>query len=338
MNEAQEIKFTELLHQMEDLEIVMLCRFGSHLYGTDNPGSDLDFKGIYMPTRRQILTGKFPNTINLDTNKGNNSKNTSDDIDCELYSLHYFLDMLSKGEMISMDMIHATGEEDVLLDSDIWNTLRNHRSMFYTTEMKGFVGYARKQAAKYGDKGARLEAAKQLREFLECRDPDSRMMEHWWNLPEGDHLKHMEQPAGGVAPKFLNYNFCGKIVQSTVKVSYVLDMLDSFEKGYGDRAKKAQKSGGNDWKAVSHALRASYQILEIMQTGDLMFPIKNAEYVRAVKNGEVAVEEAQAELDRALDEVEVESVDCPFPAKVDTARVLDLVEDIVLWEHFNGKS
>lgn len=313
-----------------DYDVVMLCRFGSHLYGTDNPTSDEDYKGIYMPTRREILTNTVEDHINFDTNKDNARKNTEEDIDCELYSLHFFLDMCRKGEMISMDMLHATGEH-VLVTSDLWETIRSHRAMFYTTEMKGFVGYARKQAPKYSEKGNRLEAAITLRTYLDQFDPESRMRECWDELPVGEHLKHLEPVEGSNISQF---NFCGKCIQDTVKVGYVINMIDAFEKGYGSRARKAQESGGADWKAISHAIRAALQIQCIMRDGDLNFPLKDAEFIKSVKNGEIDIETATTRLDDELTVVEVLSENCPFPPKVDKTELMDILQGMVEGYHF----
>ncbi len=69
-------------------EIVKM-KFGSHLYGTATEKSDLDFKGIFLPSNREILLGKIPKSIKYDTGN-DHSKNSPEDIDEEIYSLHYF--------------------------------------------------------------------------------------------------------------------------------------------------------------------------------------------------------------------------------------------------------
>jgi predicted nucleotidyltransferase len=37
------------------MDLIVEMRFGSHLYGTDTPESDLDLKGVYLPEARDIL-------------------------------------------------------------------------------------------------------------------------------------------------------------------------------------------------------------------------------------------------------------------------------------------
>ena len=35
---------------MNDLNLIVKMQFGSHVYGTDLPTSDLDYKAVYLPT------------------------------------------------------------------------------------------------------------------------------------------------------------------------------------------------------------------------------------------------------------------------------------------------
>ena len=42
------------------IDIVVKMKFGSHLYGTATPKSDIDYKGVYLPSREEILLGKIP--------------------------------------------------------------------------------------------------------------------------------------------------------------------------------------------------------------------------------------------------------------------------------------
>jgi predicted nucleotidyltransferase len=37
------------------MELLVEMRYGSHLYGTDTPQSDIDLKSVYLPEARDIL-------------------------------------------------------------------------------------------------------------------------------------------------------------------------------------------------------------------------------------------------------------------------------------------
>ena len=140
--------------------LVVEMIFGSHLYGTDTPESDRDYKGVLLPDMDEVLLGRIPNA--LTESKGSDDiKNTVDDVDREWYSLHYFVKLGMKGETVILDMLHAP-EEMILRSSPVWNQLVENRSRLYTKSLKALMGYARRQAAKYGVKGSRLNAMKSV--------------------------------------------------------------------------------------------------------------------------------------------------------------------------------
>lgn len=137
--------------------------FGSQLYGTSSEESDTDYKGMFLPSRDECFLDKIPKSINNTT--GGKGKNTADDVDEEMYSLQYFMHLAHKGEMIVLDMLHAP--DDMIIEtSDIWEELRKNRSMFYSKNMHGYLGYIRKQTAKYSVKGERLAAMKEALDYL----------------------------------------------------------------------------------------------------------------------------------------------------------------------------
>jgi predicted nucleotidyltransferase len=77
-----------------DHKLIFDGAFGSTLYGTNTPSSDMDYKAIFLPTAREIILGNGPTHFNRDTNS-KNSKNTSEDVDREYYSLKYFIELAS---------------------------------------------------------------------------------------------------------------------------------------------------------------------------------------------------------------------------------------------------
>ena len=147
-----------------NLNIIVRMRFGSFLYGTNTPTSDIDMKGIFMPTKEQIFLDKIPKCYSEKTKKGE-GKNTADDIDTEIYSLHYFLKLACEGQTVACDMLYAP-DNMILETSNIWQKIVKERKRFITKNMQAFLGYALRQASKYGIKGSRLAAAKRVLDFI----------------------------------------------------------------------------------------------------------------------------------------------------------------------------
>jgi len=299
--------------KIEEDSIVVLMKFGSLLYGTTTENSDLDYKGVFIPTERDVLLGKIPKSISYSSKKGNLTKNTKDDIDIEIYSLHYFLKLAIEGQTVAIDMIHAS-EDFLEISSDIWTDLVNNRKRFYTKNLKAFIGYARRQAAKYGIKGSRLNAAKIMIEFLAGYEDSTRLSEIWNSIPFGEHIYIIPSAPNNIR----QLQVCGKKFQETCTVKYVKDIIERFYKEYGKRAQMAANNEGVDWKSVSHALRAAFQIRELLLSNNITFPLKQADYLVEVKLGHKDFcTEVSPLLDTLMDEIEDLAAQSNLPLHVD---------------------
>lgn len=293
-------------------QIIVKILFGSHLYGTNTINSDMDYKGIFLPSKRDILLNRVNKSYSEST--GNDqSKNTSDDVDVEFYSLHYFLKLACEGETVALDMLHAP-DNTIIESSDIWNAIVENRARFYTSNLKAFVGYARKQASKYGIKGSRLNDARQVMEYLSSFDGSKRLRDVWEDLPSGEHIHILPENPNGLR----EYEVCGRKVQESTTIEYAISVIKMFHDKYGARAKEAAKNKGIDWKAISHALRAAFQVREILLHGNITFPLPQAEYLIKVKLGKLDyLTDVAPTLESSMDEVELLSEQSKYPKKVD---------------------
>ncbi len=85
---------------------------------------------------------------------------------------------------------------------------------------------------------------------------------------------------------------------------------------YGERAELAAKNEGVDWKALSHALRAAYQMRSIYEDGDFEYPLKQSYLLRLVKAGDVPFLEVKQVLEQTLERVEELAKISPLKDKV----------------------
>jgi hypothetical protein len=298
------------------MKTIVKLMFGSQLYGTNTPDSDQDFKGVFLPSKEQILLGKIPKSINESTKKENQLKNTSKDVDFETYSLHYFIYLACEGETVALDMLHAP-DNMIIEKSHIWNLIVAERERFYTKNLKAFVGYGRRQASKYGIKGSRLNDAQKVLDALK-RVNDStnrcRLLDIWPILPTGEHIfKHPPNENGERM-----YEVCGRKIGEKVTLQYARETVKRFVDNYGERARKAADNEGIDWKAVSHACRAAYQVKQILLENTIVFPLKEAKFLKSVKCGELDYQTIVApKLEDLMTEVEELSLKSNLPDKVD---------------------
>jgi len=75
--------------------------FGSHLYGTDTPASDRDWKGVHLPPARDILLQRIERTVSSKTKADMTAKNTAADTDRESWALHQFFRLVSEGQTVA---------------------------------------------------------------------------------------------------------------------------------------------------------------------------------------------------------------------------------------------
>lgn len=316
------------------MNIILETKFGSHLYGLDTPNSDTDIKGIFLPTIDELLLGNYPKSIKHTTGKAH-QKNTKDDIDSEFYSLPYFIKLCMEGNTTALDMLHAT-ESSTIKTSEVWEDLKSKRRMFYTSSMQSLVGYARHQAAKYGLKGTRMASLEHVLNILNILDwdIDTRIMDIFMSLPTDEFCKASSTKLpSGVTHTF--YEICGKKYAFTMKVHELHTRITDTLTQYGDRARLAQVNEGVDWKALSHALRAAYQMRSIYEDHDFEYPLKQTHFIKLVKAGEVDFSEVKRVLEEVLARVEELAKVCNLPKHADKAYwdqwLLHVYKEDILW-------
>jgi hypothetical protein len=323
------------------MKTIMKSYFGSHLYGTSTPESDVDFKEIYVPHARDILTGNVKEHMSKNTNN-TSSKNTKDDVDHELYSLKYFFKLAADGETVALDMLHTPPSLVVKSDlPDVWKYIQDNRSRFYTTNMKSYLGYVRKQASKYGVKGSRLavlrQALKRSNEWGQYFDNGAVIrLSHMKNvLPVGEFASWVETENEKTGKQTF-YNLLDRKFQDTLTNKEFNAILVKLEENYGERARKAEANEGIDWKALSHACRGGLQLLEIYKTGDLVYPLQDAPFILDVKLGKHTFKTVQEFLEDIVDQVEHASEQAAkngMQQKVDMSFWDDFLEQVYLENH-----
>lgn len=316
---------------LEDLNIVCIIRHGSHLYGLNTPDSDVDYKGVYIPDPCKALLGIEENTINFSTSS-EEQKNNKDDIDVTLYSIQKFVSLLIEGDTIAFDMIHCN-EENLLQTSAVWKELVDLRSMFYSKNAKAFMGYVRKQAHKYGIRGSRINSIQEVIKILTSVDIDKPKLSDVMktNTEKLKVLDFVEVYPSDNDKKSLIL-IAGSKYFYTTPIRTILESLEKKLESYGNRANLAAENEGVDWKAVSHAIRAGYQLEEIFTTGDLKYPLVDRKYLLSVKLGERDFNsEVSVELDRITERVKELAESSSYQEHVDSklvyAKLMRILKD-----------
>lgn len=311
--------------------LIVKMLFGSHLYGTSTPASDKDLKGVSLPTWEQVALGRIPKHAEHTSTGQAHSKNTAQDVDTEIFGLHEFVKLACEGQTVAMDMLHAPSEM-LVFTSPLWHEIQKHRARFYSKNIHSFIGYAMGQAAKYGVKGSRLNDAKAVLVWLESQPEAAKLADcDLGTFPAGEHIRLIESDD---PLKQNQYDVCGKKIQLTSRVQYAHDIVSHFYKNYGERARQAARDEGVDWKAISHAFRAAYQMRELFTTGTITFPRPEAKLLTDIKTGSLKYLDVAPMLEDIIDEVKSLKDLCGFPEQPDRgfwdSFILRIVEEYIV--------
>lgn len=272
-------------------KLVYLSHFGSVLYGTNSEKSDCDLKGVFVPSVASLVKGTASHHYRFSSG-ANDSKNSAEDVDVELWSLQKWLNMLAAGDTGALDLlfsVYAKHVKPLVNENFLGEFYSKPSTLFDVTNSKSYVGYAYGQAKKYGLKGSRMGLLKDVREYLEERlvgvDKEHvRAGEYFEELVK--KFRHesycfMKESKNPNEPKMLF--LLGKGFCPAIKMAEMVQRLETEFNKYGQRVKEAANNENVDWKALSHALRCLLQVEEVLDTGFVQYPLKDAELLKAVK-------------------------------------------------------
>ena len=317
---------------------ILKIKFGSHLYGTDTPQSDFDFKEIFIPSPEDIIRGTTVDAFNSSRPKAEGEKNFAGENDTESYSLKKFMNLICQGQTVSLDVLFAP--DWALLEplTEEWKIIRANKHRLLTRKSLAFVGYCRAQANKYGIKGSRVASARKALSILDnavlsinCNASTvklSRIENTIHEVVSCDEHMSIDTivQAGGVPIKY--WNVCGRKLQYSASMLHARDVMKSLVDEYGHRALKAEKNEGVDWKALSHAVRIGRQALELMTTANITFPLTYRDHIIAIKSGSLDYKVVSAEIENLLEEIEATSEKSILPHETDKEWVDDFVFNV----------
>ncbi|MFN8509838.1 MAG: nucleotidyltransferase domain-containing protein [Deinococcaceae bacterium] len=309
--------------------ILYLAKSGSHLFGTHTPQSDLDIKGLFLPTQRSLYLQQAPKQFSAMTQKDLGQKNNSDDIDITVWSLQAWFKLLEKGDMNAISLLFSWTHEDSLIevDAEFMARLRSwEHQRLLSRSMEGMAGYVTSQAVKYTQKGKRYNILKNVISILSnapLNGKISDILESLLNEVEcqsnnqwKDHV-YLESPnfSGNTKQQLV---VLGKKYDLNVKIGWALESLYPILDQYGKRAKQASENSV-DFKAFSHSMRVLRELQLLHTFGRIVYPheLEFSQHLVDVKRGMYNYETLCAELE------------------IEMAKTDDAARNSILPEHFD---
>lgn len=197
------------------------CLFGSGLYGTRTPTSDLDVKHVCLPDLNDLLLGKKVTNVVKKTNTAQNTKNSVDDVDEEFIPLQVFARDFMMGQTYALELAFAVdfnaaeqtfysrngaklpGRVEAVRDYQFEETdyeevefigfVKELRKRFLTSNIKAMMGYVVNQASLYSFKGERLNASRDFMKMLQSAlilgETDQKSLAEILEIQEGQNFK-----------------------------------------------------------------------------------------------------------------------------------------------------
>lgn len=317
---------------------IIRMRFGSHLYGTATPASDTDIKAVFIPSARDILLQRVKGTIVSKREKAEGERNVAGDIDEEAFSLQRYLQLLSEGQTVALDMLFAPEWAWIGKADRLWHEIRLQRWRLTSRRAAAFVGYCRTQANRYGVRGSRVAAGRRALEFLRdaiaAHGEKARLSETGAQAKALACLEHIAFiPRDTSDPRSVDFlEVCGRKLAFTASLRSACETVQRLVDEYGHRALAAERNEGIDWKALSHAVRVGSQALELLETGHITFPLPNAAHVLAIKRGDLPFRQVGAEIEDLMDRVTAAEQTSGLPEKPDLDWIDAFVAEAHGWE------
>lgn len=308
---------------------------GSHLYGTNGPNSDYDYKAVCLPSLDDVLLNvRIINKKEKPEGLSDHDRMIAGGTETEYLPLQVFFNDFYDGQTYALEVAFASIQGLAIFNEDLTTAdvafinkmMRELIDNFLTNNVKKMVGYAVAQSRLYGLKtqrytslGAALRVFKHFQQWA-----DIHMTREQWatttldaspttqeQLLQLEHVKRIEimNADGGTKPA-PGIEICGKQYSLTNRITTIMKSIEKSLSNYGDRVKEFD-GHGVDWKALSHAIRITEQVIELSECGCITFPRPNAEFIRSVKAGELSLEDATDYLDREfarIDEAVAKSV------------------------------
>lgn len=311
---------------------------GSRLYGTATESSDYDYKAICLPSLDSLLLNKrLVNKKERPAGLSDGDKMLAGESETEYLPLQVFFEDFFAGQSYAIEIafataqgLHETSVSDVRGHAFYQTLMQELVDKFLTNNVKKMVGYAVSQSKLYGLKTQRYTSIKStidaIQQYYETellpdvdfegitpREYAAGLMKTW-SLEHTPKLlelllsfEHVKKTtilnARGGQEESPAIDVCGKVFPLTNKWSTLMASLNASLEKYGTRVKEFDGEGV-DWKAFSHAVRITNQVLELSSTGKMVFPCKDAEMLRDMKSGKYQLDVATAIFEKAFSKVD----------------------------------
>jgi hypothetical protein len=302
-------------------KLVYLAKSGSHLFGSNTPKSDLDVKGLFLPSIQSLYLQNAPQQFSQNTNDSN-AKNSSEDVDVTVWSVQFWLKLLTKGDINAVSLLFSYTNPDAILEGTDAGFLERLKALdprqLLSRNLSGMMGFAYNQAIKYTAKGKHLQAVQTAISILTeaSKGLIADVADVIVMRVSDESMARVQMGSKGIKQLVL----LEKMFDFTAATAWALAPLQEVEARYGKRAKLALEAGV-DYKAFSHSLRVLEEIRLLHSFGRITYPHAGdfAKLMMDAKMGVLEYEVLIEALDQKLEEARAAEASSVLPSELDSS-------------------
>lgn len=278
--------------------IILLTLGGSHAYGMDKEGSDVDIRGIALNTKPEILLGNdFDAVVDVPT-------------DTTIYSFNKMIQLLSSNNPNTIEILGCRPEQYLHL-TPVGQELIDSRKMFLSKLcIHSFGGYASAQMRRLQNKAARLMDQTEHENYI------LKSIENAKYDFKSRYYLHDEDSIQLYIDQSTQPGYESEIFMDVALKHYPLrdwtgmwNEMKSIVSGYNRIGKRNEKAISHDklGKHMAHLLRLFMMCIDILEKEDIItYRAEEHDLLMQIRNGAFLDENRQptAEFYEILDEYE----------------------------------
>lgn len=265
--------------------IILLTLGGSHAYGTNIEGSDVDIRGCALNAKDEILTNKnFEQFVNEET-------------DTTIYSFNKLIHLITNVNPNTVELLGCKPEHYLYLSS-IGKELLDNRHLFLSKKcVHSFGGYASAQLRRLDNKAARLVSqSEQEKHILNSIENASYTL-------KTDYFSYDDDAIKLYIDKSEQEEYDTEIFMDINLKHYPLrdykgmwSVMNNIVKEYGKIGKRNQNAIEHNklGKHMMHLVRLYLMCLDILNDGEIItYREKDHDFLMEIRNGKYLDENRQ---------------------------------------------
>ena len=266
-------------------KIILLTLGGSHAYGTNVEGSDVDVRGCALNSKEEILTNKnFEQFVNEKT-------------DTTIYSFNKLVSLLTNTNPNTIELLGCKPEHYIYL-SPIGQELLDNRHLFLSKKcVHSFGGYANAQLRRLDNKAARLVSQSEQEQHI------FKSIEHATDTFRERYFERDDDAIKLYIDKSHREEYDTEIFMDINLTHYPLRDYKSMWSDMNTIVKEYSKIGKRNSHAIEHGklgkhmmhlVRLYLMCLDILNEGEIItYREKDHDFLMEIRNGKYLDENRQ---------------------------------------------